>query len=424
MIKKGSDHHLFEPSNISLYTLQPQNTMTSRKSVIPLSIILPVVLTAFVIPACSETPEEPGRIFYPTDYQTVLYNDDHNSEGFLVPLENGNILLLFRIDPGLEGNHVGTNGYIAQITYDPDKDEWGDPVTVYNSHRFDDRNIHGGITREGRIVIFFRHLGQNGQGRFTEGRYFLYSDDDGQTWSGPHESESWSDPDLPDPRFGVWGTGQMFYNGDIDRYCMLGYGRHITFITCCRDGSSWDEIYLVSEDPEVALTEISGAWAGNNRVIALIRDDARRAGHPLLQVESHDNGITWTDPVPTNIPVEPHWGAAPQLIYDQARDLLIALTSDRYSRDDSENSLFIYSARPDEVLGKPGNWTFEYELSRPWASKTYDGDRPLNQNLYGYPTIAPLNDKEYLVVFTERARVEGTEQADLYYFRLIFDDPY
>ncbi len=110
------------------------------------------------------------------------------------------------------------------------------------------------------------------------------------------------------------------------------------------------------------------------------------------------------------------------MIYDEQRDLLIAVTSDRYSRDNSENSLFIYSARPHEVFYFPGNWTLEYELPRPWSSETFRMDRPLNQNFYGYPTIAPINDKEYLVVFTERARVEGTEQADLYYLRLIFED--
>tara|TARA_R110000737_G_C14582595_1_gene485961 strand:+ start:1401 stop:1664 length:264 start_codon:yes stop_codon:yes gene_type:complete len=81
-----------------------------------------------------------------------------------------------------------------------------------------------------------------------------------------------------------------------------------------------------------------------------------------VQVESYDNGKTWTEPVATNIPPNLHWGAAPQLIYDKNRDMLIALTSDRYSRPDEQNSLFIYSASPNDILValKDGNYSMNY----------------------------------------------------------------
>ena len=52
------------------------------------------------------------------------------------------------------------------------------------------------------------------------------------------------------------------------------------------------------------------------------------------------------------------------------------------------------------------NWTLRYELPRPWALPDFDKDRPRNQNLYGYPTIAPINEDEYLMVFTECASDE------------------
>jgi len=343
-----------------------------------------------------------------TDYEEVLFGEDHMSEGFLAPLDNGDIMLLFRMDPGIEGSHVGTDGYIARIIYDPDTDEWGEVETVYNSHEFDDRNIHGGVTREGRIVTFFRQY----DGQTTHGRHFIYSDDNGRTWSSPQTSDALT---------GIPGTGRMFYNPEIDTYCILQYERHKNTILFSDDGGSWDEYNLIAEDEDVHLTEIAGAWCGDGRVVGLIRDDEREHGHPLLQVESHDNGQTWSEPQPTNIPPDDHWGCAPQLIYDEERDLLIALNSDRYSRPDSENSLFVYTANPDEIMGNPQNWTLQYELPRPWAKENFDKDRPLNQNLYGYPAIAPIDENEYLVVFTERARMHGTEQADLYYFRLRFE---
>ena len=343
-----------------------------------------------------------------TDYQAVLFGDDHTSEGFLAPLNDGRIMLIFRLDPGLQGSHVGTNGYIARITYDPRTDQWGEVESVYNSHEFDDRNVHGGTTNEGRIVVFFRSY----DGRTTRGRYFIYSDDNGQTWSDPQTSEALT---------GIAGTGQMFHNPDIGKYCILQYQRHRNDILYSDDGASWNDHNLVAEDEAVHLTEIAGAWCGDGRIIALIRDDQRRRGHPLLQVSSRDNGQTWSKPEPTNIPPDRHWGGAPQLIHDRQRDMLIALNSDRYSRPDSENSLFIYTAKPSQVIGDPDNWTLQHELTRPWAKDDFDDDRPLNMNLYGYPTIAPINENEYLVVFTERARMHGTEQADLYYFRLVFE---
>ncbi len=243
----------------------------------------------------------------------MLSDDNHTSEGFLAPLKDGNILLIFRLGPGIKGDHTGTDGYIAKIKYDPVNDKWSEVETVYNSNKYDDRNIHGGVTRDGRIVVFFRRYDT----RETEGRYFIFSDDKGKTWTEPQISKAWSDP---------------------------------------------------------------------------------------LQ---------------TNIPPKMHWGAAPQLIYDEKRDLLIALNSDRYSRANEQNSLFIYTAHPDNVFGNSKAWKLEHELRRPFSLLNYDGDRPLNQNLYGYCTIAPVNENEYLVVFTERSVMHGTEQADLYYFKII-----
>jgi len=353
-----------------------------------------------------------------TSFKPLLYSADHTSEGFLAPLEDGRILLIFRVDPGIEGDHTGDDGYIAKIPYNPKKDRWDEVETVYNSHQYDDRNIHGGVTEDGRIVVFFRrYIPDAPEGSKTEGRYFMYSNEEGKSWSDPQESSAWTDPEESNIR-GVWSTGQMFYIPDINKYAMPGCRRYITY---SRDGTSWEEYNKITENRDYALSEIAGAWCGGSRIIALIRDDEREKGHPLLQVESHDNGKTWTEPNPTNIPPDQHWGCAPQLIYDQQRDLLIALTSDRYSRPNDQNSLFVYTARPEAVIDNPGNWTLQHELKRPWASEGFRRNRPLNKNFYGYPTIAPINEQEYLVVFTERSQVQGAEQADLYYFRLKFD---
>src|SRR5690625_7897447 len=100
-------------------------------------------------------------------------------------------------------------------------------------------NIHGGITLDSRIVIFFRHRDIIDGNHITEGRYFLYSDDDGETWNGLLTSESWSAPELTDPQLGVWCTSQMFYNEDMNRYAIFGYGNQSINITCSDVDNVW-----------------------------------------------------------------------------------------------------------------------------------------------------------------------------------------
>ncbi|MFA9480285.1 sialidase family protein [Phycisphaerales bacterium AB-hyl4] len=340
-----------------------------------------------------------------TTCKDVAFGDDHMSEGFLVPLNDGKVMMIFRRSPGIRGDHSGTPACVARTTYDPSTDRWSKIDTVYNSNSYDDRNIHGGITRDGRIVVFFRSY--NGS---TVGRYFIYSDDQGVTWSDLQTSSVLD---------GCQGTGQMFFNPAINKYCTLQYTETQVEILYSDNGSSWDQSNIILEGADFEVSEIAGAWCGGNRMVALMRDDQHKLGHPLLQATSLDNGKTWSQLQPTNIPPDRHWGCAPQLYYDQKRDMIIALNSDRYTRPDAENALFVYTARFDDIQNAPQSWTFQLDIPRPWAQPELAKDRPLNESLYGYPTIAPIDEDQYLVVFTERARMHGTEQADLYYFRLI-----
>ncbi|MBS3772474.1 MAG: hypothetical protein KGY69_19640, partial [Bacteroidales bacterium] len=118
-----------------------------------LKIFLLVSGIVIVMNACKDSRK---WSLHTTSFKPLLYSEDHTSEGFLAPLEDGRILLIFRVDPGIEGDHTGDDGYIAKIPYNPKKDRWGEVETVYNSHQYDDRNIHGGVTEDGRIVVFFR----------------------------------------------------------------------------------------------------------------------------------------------------------------------------------------------------------------------------------------------------------------------------
>src|SRR5699024_11377909 len=78
--------------------------------------------------------------------------DNHTEECFLETNKNGSIIHVFRLDPS--GDHIGNNGYIAKRISEDNGKTWSQPQKVYDSNEYDDRNVHGGITKSGRIVCF------------------------------------------------------------------------------------------------------------------------------------------------------------------------------------------------------------------------------------------------------------------------------
>ena len=94
--------------------------------------------------------------FYTSPSKQFLAGNDHVSEGFLAPLNDGKILLLFRLDPGIEGDHVGTNAYIAIITYDPEKDSWSKVETVGLLRKAESSPSFGGLmeTKQKADILF------------------------------------------------------------------------------------------------------------------------------------------------------------------------------------------------------------------------------------------------------------------------------
>lgn len=338
-----------------------------------------------------------------TPISESLISADHTSEGFLVPLSNGDILHIFRLDPGIAGNHVGNDGYIAKRLYS--NGVWGENETVYNSNQYDDRNVHGGITNNGRIVVFFRRFEVSTY--TTEGNYFIYSDDNAVTWSTLNLL------DVSPKKEIVYGTGQMFYNPEINKYCIVGYINNYCEIRFSVDGSNWDERNVIAEGFLYSFSEIAGAYCGNGRMIVLERDDARDLGHPLIQMTSVDNGQTWTVATQTNIPPNSFWGCAPQLFWDETNDLLVAMTSDRRSYHGglkSEESLYVYIGKPEDVFSDTEQWELKETIGRPIVNSGHD--------FYGYPTYAKLEDNRYLIVFSDRWLDGIGEGVNFYQFEL------
>lgn len=334
-----------------------------------------------------------------SDVSSVRVEDDHDAEGALYLMSTGNILHIYRQDPGTSGDHVGNGGKIVKREFNVTTETWGTISDVF-SDEYDDRNIHGGVTSTGRFVLFFRRY--NATTSSTVDINFMYSDDDGATWSsrtsvalGHSGASPYGDMiEIP-------GEGYMM--GFQDNYYV-----EVLFST---DGSSWGSGVVVG-DYQVAesyrITETSFAHLGNNKIIALSRDNN---GGMLYQMVSEDDGQTWGTPVRTNIACET-FTVSPIVLY--VDNQILVLAPDRGSAYGDKTlpneGISFYVGDPNVVLNSPDAYEYRDIVLRPQSSS--------DRVFYGYPTISLVARDKYLVVFSDGEYRTGGENISLYQFYL------
>jgi len=332
-----------------------------------------------------------------------LISDDHTAEGFMITLPDGSIRHFFRLDPGDNGHHIGNNSRIVQRSSDDQGLNWTASHTIFEDE-WDNRNVHGGLTDDGRIVLFFRRY--NALNRKTVSTNFMYSDDYGDTWSdvntiviGPADNPG------THKMIKIPGKGYMqsFYT---PWHCELRYSD---------DGSNWDRVgfkWDFSDRREIKITEACFIYIGEGKMIGLMRDEWFSN---FYQVVSSDSGATWTDPVRTNIAM-PFFTPSPQFFYDSFTNRIFIIANDRrglnggnYVMNDAE--FYIFMNDPNEAFSNPKSYILASRFNRPY---------PNAHHFYGYPTYTRLDEGRYLVVFTEAYKKENNkEQADFYQFELL-----
>ena len=347
-------------------------------------------------------------MLYPV-YKESYVNDYHASEGFLVKSINGDIINIFRLSESPDSDHVDVSGKIVMRKSINDGKTWTEPVTVYDDE-YDDRNVHGGITHEGRIVVFFRRH----TGSATKDVNFIYSDDDGETWS---------DRKSIDTEGVTAGTHKMIYV-PTRGYMQLIINHYYIEAWYSEDGSEWLEKDIVLDYRDTKkwhLNEACGVYLGNGKIMILVRDDERLKYHRYLQVTSEDYGKRWRSPRRTNI-TYPHWSPAPCVFYDEQEDKVWVVSTDRRSMYEgtdqySQESIWVYKNNVDEVFKKEENFTLFTQEKRPYVMTSTN--RPLNSNFYGYITSVKKSDGYYLFMVTDRYKKDnGKEGSDLFQFEL------
>lgn len=334
-------------------------------------------------------------------YKTI----DHNSESFLVTLDS-TIYHFFRQDPGITGNHTGNGGRIMLRTSTNNGDTWTNPVVIFDSP-YDDRNVHGGVTENGRIIVNFRKYDA-----FTTTHIeycFMYSDDKAQTWQGPFTlaTEGVSS-----------GTHQIFGNNSIGYYNII-YSSKYCEMRHSLDGSNWDSIVYVWDyrlSNQFKISEASFVYLGNGVIIGLFRNDSGILGESFFQVESYDYGLNWTEPTLTNI-AEGFFCPSPWIFYEPVFNHVWVIATDRRGNfppfyNHIHDAIWLYKMYPDEITGNPNDYLPFLVFQRP---------NPSFYRLYGYPASTKTPDGNYLVLFTEsQYRGVKAEWAFLYQFKILY----
>jgi hypothetical protein len=344
-----------------------------------------------------------------SDISESLISEDHTSEGFIVMLENGDIVNFYRMDPGYNGDHVGNNARIMKRISSDNGQTWQTPLLVYNDPAFDDRNIQGGLIGKDSIVLFFRKF--NAPNWQQIGLFFIHSFDGGVSWTEPTQLST----HLTNCAF---GTSKIIHIPDRG-FILPVYRDYYVELRLSTDGFNWDSVIWIWDYRttwQYRISEASFAYTGNGHIVGIMRNDRVGLGQNYFMVYSSDYGYTWTNPQNTNL-AYPYTCPAPLMFYDEDHDDIWTIVTDRRSNISGltadVESIWIYRNKIDEIANNPQGFNLVKTLDRPL---------PSNFRMYGYPAQQKLNTNEYLIVFTESFLKEnGKEACVKYQFNLKYD---
>jgi hypothetical protein len=213
-------------------------------------------------------------------YQSIQRIDNGKYNAFGMTVVSKNIIsLVFRAGT----SHASDRG-VVQIISSKDKGvTWSKPKTIY-SDQYDDRNIAGGTTTTGRIIVFFA------QYKFTTGDFagfgYMYSDDAGATWSQFTRLNA-----TGHTAFSPYGPLIQLPGGSLVQtwYGKKGNVYNSYLIKSKDNGESWSAPVTILSSTDQRYIETSLAYY-KGKLIALARIDN---GNFFAQAVSSDNGATW-----------------------------------------------------------------------------------------------------------------------------------
>lgn len=374
------------------------------------SLILSIVFFLFL--GCSSNDDNILYSVAVSNVEPFQIDTSHVSEGVALKTSDNDYLMFFRKDPGIEGDHVGNSG---SIIYRRSKDRgmtWGrEKILVDNA--YDNRNVHGGMVLGSRIVLFFRNYDASNPSLLDQdkqvGLNYTYSDDGGHNWMSP----TYIDLNFS----AIAGTSKITEVPGLG-FIQPFYARDRQEIRLSQDGLNWDttlKTYDYESDTEINTTEVGLVYLGDGDILGLIRDETPEIGRQngYYQIVSRDYGVTWSEPLKTNIG-EGFFCSAPLIFFSKKHRDIWSFCGDRKGALPAGNAhndaLWIYRNKIEDVIDNPQGYQLFEKINRP---------EPSSYRLYGYPTYIEKGDDSYLIIFTESSLdTDDSEGANLYQFTI------
>ena len=224
-----------------------------------------------------------------TVINNTLYNGPTTS---MVQLSNGSYLSFVR-----EGfSHVGVGDYGVIKTYTSTNGSvWAYASTLVNITHRDARHFVSGITQTGRICGFYSVYDCDNATWVNSWTEYIYSDDEGISWSA---NETLSHPNIDGfvptdmiphgevKQIGASRIALTVYTGN-------GSGTHIRFVYSDDDGTTWSQNDISTYYPlPNIITEADLAYLNNGNIVVFSRIDNVNEDEMFT---STDYGLTWTD---------------------------------------------------------------------------------------------------------------------------------
>lgn len=243
------------------------------------------VLGSFISPNFLPTPTPPSAIS----------SNRYDSFGTIGLFPSGHYVIAYRSGT----DHVGTLDGTIKIRKSLDHGwTWQPETTVLSEPGVDLRNVGGGITFGGRMVLTYSAYTNS-----FRNMAYIYSEDEGLTWTSPTNIDH-----LTNTAYSCYGNMIQIGSGEM-LTSWYGYntnGASVYYtsyvIHSYDDGRSWSNAIPVITGVSTGgsgnrYTEASYVYLGGSKILGLVRREPYTYGEGwyFRQVLSIDNGYTWSD---------------------------------------------------------------------------------------------------------------------------------
>ncbi|MHB8510982.1 MAG: sialidase family protein [Actinomycetota bacterium] len=314
---------------------------------------------------------------------------------------------------------IDPSGHVELFQFQGAQGGWASR-TIYTS-QWDNRNIAGGITPKGTIIVFFGRYDAN-TGRWVD-LGFIRSTDDGQTF-GPYTTlpidggDAWFSPYGPLLVFPSGRLMQLFYGNN-------GYEYRLRALFSDDDGLTWQHESVIDRQSYERPTEatgfiIPGTRDSNSKIVVVSRTEPGpnpRARGGLCEYVSSNGGTTWKRLGFLNVGTSPS-DISPWLA--QLQNNRVALVwADRASM-----TIQVSISDQSAIAANELAWRQPYTL---YTSRLAN-QRPRQAANFGYPSVAHIgtSDTDAVVVFFDANasdpsifREQARANTDLVLIRLL-----